>query len=76
MSNKEIVPTDQSDQKRKAITLAIGGVAGALIGLAGAYLLVQNAERENEPIEISTGEGVKLAVLVFGLLRSIATLHD
>ena len=73
MSNKEIVP---ADQKRKAITLAIGGVAGALIGLAGAYMLVQNAERENKPIEISTGEGVKLAVLVFGLLRSIATLHD
>ena len=73
MSNKEIVP---ADQKRKAITLTIGGVAGALIGLAGAYLLVQNAERENKPIEISTGEGVKLAVMVFGLLRSIATLHD
>jgi ABC-type uncharacterized transport system permease subunit len=73
MSNKEIVPTDP---KRKAITLAIGGVAGALIGLAGAYLLVQNAERENNPIEISTGEGVKLAVMVFGLLRSIATLHE
>jgi len=73
MSNKEIVP---ADQKRKAITLTIGGVAGALIGLAGAYMLVQNAERENKPIEISTGEGVKLAVMVFGLLRSIATLHD
>ena len=73
MSNKEIVP---AEQKRKAITLTIGGVAGALIGLAGAYLLVQNAERENKPIEISTGEGVKLAVMVFGLLRSIATLHD
>jgi len=73
MSNKEIVAVDQ---KRKTITLAIGGVAGALIGLAGAYMLVQNAERQNEPIEISTGEGVKLAVLVFSLLRSIATLHD
>lgn len=75
MSNKEIVP-DPSDQKRKTIALAIGGVAGALIGLAGAYLLVQNAERDNKPIEISPGEGVRLAVLVFGLLRSVATLHD
>lgn len=73
MSNNEIVAVDQ---KRKTITLAIGGVAGALIGLAGAYMLVQSAERENEPIEISPSEGVKLAVLVFGLLRSIATLHD
>jgi hypothetical protein len=73
MSNKELMPIDQ---KRKTITLAIGGVAGALIGLAGAYLLVQNAERDSRPIEISTSEGVKLAVLIFGLLRSVATLHD
>jgi hypothetical protein len=73
MSNQEVIPFDQ---KRKNITLAIGGVAGALVGLAGAYMLVQNAERNNQPIEISTGEGVKLAVLVFGLLRNIATLHE
>jgi len=73
MTNKEIVAIDP---KRKNITLAIGGVAGALIGLAGAYMLVQNAERQNEPIEISTGEGVKLAVLIVSLLPSIATLHD
>jgi hypothetical protein len=73
MSNQEVIPFDQ---KRKTITLAIGGVAGALVGLAGAYMLVQNAERNDRPIEISAGEGVKLAVLVFGLLRSIATLHD
>jgi hypothetical protein len=75
MSDQITVPADQN-QKRKAITLAIGGVMGALIGLAGAYLLVQNAERDNKPIEISTGEGIRLAVLVFGLLRSVATLHE
>ena len=75
MSDRAIEPADQN-QKKKAITLAIGGVMGALIGLAGAFLLVQNAERDNKPIEISTGEGVKLAVMVFGLLRSIATLHE
>jgi hypothetical protein len=73
MSDQTIEP---ADQKRKAITLAIGGVMGALIGLAGAYMLVQNAERDNKPIEISTGEGIRLAVLVFGLLRSVATLHE
>ena len=73
MSDQAIEPANQN---RKAVTLAIGGVMGALIGLAGAFLLVQNAERENKPIEISTGEGIRLAVLVFGLLRSVATLHE
>jgi ABC-type uncharacterized transport system permease subunit len=68
--------TEPANQNRKAVTLAIGGVMGALIGLAGAYLLVQNAERDNKPIEISAGEGIRLAVLVFGLLRSVATLHE
>jgi hypothetical protein len=73
MNDQAIEP---ADQKIKAITLAIGGVMGALIGLAGAYLLVQNAERDNKPIEISPGEGIRLAVLIFGLLRSVATLHE
>ena len=73
MSNQEIMPIDQ---KKKTITLVVGGVAGTLIGLAGAYLLVQNAERSNRPIEINAGEGIRLAVLVFGLLRSVATLHE
>jgi len=53
--------------------LLIGGVIGAVVGVAAAYLLVQRS-KEGEAPEVSLGEGVKLGVLVLGLLRSIANL--
>jgi hypothetical protein len=53
--------------------LIIGGVLGALVGVAAAYLLIQRAE-EDKPPKMNVGEGVKLGVMVFGLLRSIASL--
>jgi len=53
--------------------LMIGGVLGALVGVAAAYLYIQRAQEEQK-LEISAGEGVKIGVLVLGLLRSIATL--
>ena len=73
MSEQSVLPITE---KQKTTALVIGGALGALIGLAGAYLLVQNAQRDQKPISVSPGEGVRLAVLVFGLLRSIATLHE
>ena len=56
--------------------LILGGVLGALVGLAGSYLLVKNAEKTGEDIEITFPEWVRLGLLVLGLLRSIATLHQ
>jgi hypothetical protein len=60
----------------KPKVLIIGAVIGALVGLGAAFLLAQNAEEEGKPPQISTGEGVKLGVLVMGLLRTVATLGE
>jgi len=60
----------------KSRTLLIGALAGALVGLGAAYLLLQRAEREHKPLKMSAGEGVKLGVLVFGLLRQVAQLGE
>jgi hypothetical protein len=57
----------------KPKVLIIGGVVGAAVGIAAAYLLIQRSETDGPP-DVSVGEGVKLGVLVFGLLRSIANL--
>jgi hypothetical protein len=62
-------------QSWKPKALIVGGILGALIGVAAAYLFIQNTKDE-EPLGITAGEGVKLGVLVFGLLRSIATLGE
>lgn len=79
---KQITPAaedqlEKSMETWKVKTLAIGGVIGAMVGLAGAFMLVQNAEKRNvQNVSISTGEGFRLGVLVFGLLRQISTLHE
>ena len=54
--------------------LVIGAVVGALTGLAGAYLLIQRAKRRAEPPNLNASEGIRLGLLVFGLLRQVAML--
>ena len=72
MEELEVIP--QETWKTKA--LVIGGVIGLLSGLLAAYLLIQRAKKQNQMPELSAGEGVKLGVLVFGLLRQVATLGE
>jgi gas vesicle protein len=53
-----------------------GALVGALTGLIAAMLLARRAERNERETAITTGESLKLGVLVFGLLRAIASLSD
>lgn len=60
----------------KSRTLLFGAIVGALAGVGAAYLLVQRAEREGRSPEMTAGEGVKLGLLVLGLLRQVAQLGE
>ena len=62
-------------EKRNTILLA-GALIGAVTGLIGASMLIRRAEREGGETSITTGDGLKLGVMVFGLLRAIASLGD
>jgi hypothetical protein len=53
-----------------------GALIGAITGLIAAVLLTRRAERTGSETALTTGEGMKLGVLVFGLLRAIASLGD
>lgn len=66
----------QVDVNWKPKVLVFGAILGALVGVVAAYMFIQNSPSEDAPPEMSAGEGVKLGVLVFGLLRSIATLGE
>lgn len=57
-------------------TLITGAVLGALIGLGGAYLLVKSSEQEGHQVNITTGDGIRLGLLVMGLLRQVAQLGE
>lgn len=53
-----------------------GAILGAVVGLIAAGMLIQRSEKKNLDPQVSPVEGVKLGLLVFGLLREIAQLGD
>ena len=53
-----------------------GALLGALIGLVAALLITRRAEKNERETAITTGEGIKIGALIFGLLRAIASLGD
>lgn len=54
----------------------LGVIIGAATGLVAAMLLNRRAVRDQRTTAITAGEGLKLGVLVFGLLRAISSLGD
>lgn len=54
-------------------TLLLGGVLGMLTGLGAAYMIVQRSEDESPP-EMGAADGVRLGLLLLGLLRQIGEL--
>jgi hypothetical protein len=47
-----------------------------LIGVGGAYLLIQNAEKQGNVVSVTAGDGVKLGLMVLGVLRQVAALGE
>ena len=56
--------------------IVFGVLIGAATGLVAAMLLNRRAVRDERTTAITTGEGVKLGVLLVGLLRAIASLGE
>ncbi len=57
-------------------TLIYGVLIGAATGLIAALLLNRRAAEDGEETHITTGEGLKLGVMLVGLLRAISSLGD
>jgi hypothetical protein len=66
----EITPAGSSDSR----ILVAGAVIGALVGLGAAYLIANRVEETGQPVKMSSGEGIKLGLLVLGVLRQIASM--
>ncbi len=60
----------------KGRTLFYGALIGAATGLVAAMLLNRRADKTERETAITAGEGLKLGVLVLGLLRAIGSLAD
>ena len=57
-------------------TILFGVLIGAATGLVAAMLLNRRPTKNGEMTAITAGDGVKLGVMVFGLLRAIASLGE
>jgi len=76
MEETQMDEITQPENTMKLQTLAIGGVLGALVGIAAAYLLTRRAEQQGSQLSITPRKGVQLGVLLAGLLRSILSLGE
>ena len=74
MEESEII--EAVDESWKMKVLLIGGTVGLLAGLGGAYLLIQRSDREEEQPVLNLVEGIKLGVLLLGLLRQVSQLGE
>ncbi|HEX9797705.1 MAG TPA: hypothetical protein VGA52_12025 [Anaerolineales bacterium] len=72
MDSEELM--QNQDEGWKGRLLLAGGLVGALTGLGIAYLMVQRAERRGGDLELSSGEGLRLGLLLLGMLRQVADL--
>jgi hypothetical protein len=66
----------EEDTQWRTRVLIVGGLLGALIGLGASYLLIQRADREGTQVKMGTGEGIRLGMLVLGMLRQIGRLGE
>jgi hypothetical protein len=58
----------------KGKVLLIGGLIGALTGLGAAYVIISKSHEHDEPPKIGAGDGVRLGLLLLGLVRQIGEL--
>ena len=59
----------------KTRTILYGVMIGAATGLVAAMVWNRRAEEEGTT-EITAGDGVRLGVMLFGLLRAIASMGE
>jgi len=67
---------DSTNGNWKMRILLLGGLAGAVTGLAAAYLLVRRAEERGVEPHLEAGEGIRLGLLLLGLLRQVSALTE
>ncbi|NCP86069.1 MAG: hypothetical protein CO094_11670 [Anaerolineae bacterium CG_4_9_14_3_um_filter_57_17] len=60
----------------RAVTLFAGALIGAVAGVIAAGLVHRRAQKNERNTALTPGEGIKIGLLVFGLLRAIASLGD
>ena len=72
MKNTAIEKSDAWQNK----TLIIGAALGALTGLGAAYFLIQRTKESGGEPTFTPSEGLKLSLLLLGLIRQVVQLFE
>ena len=54
--------------------MLIGAIVGAIAGVIGASILIQQAQKNNTQPQLTAGDGVKVGLGVLAVLRLLAEL--
>jgi hypothetical protein len=54
--------------------MLIGAIVGAVAGVIGASILIQQAQKNNTQPQLTAGDGVKVGLGVLAVLRLLAEL--
>lgn len=74
--NTRLEAQTRADTSWKIRAMIVGATLGALTGLGAAYLLTKRAEQSGRSLSLTPAKGVKLGVLLAGLLRSILSWDE
>jgi hypothetical protein len=68
-------PDDELKSWKTKVMIA-GAIIGALAGAGAAFIYTQRAQDPYHKPEFTSGDGVKLGLLLLGLLRQVSSLGD
>ena len=54
--------------------MIIGAIIGAITGMGAGYLIAQNSQANESDSALTTGDGLRLGVMLFGFLRQLSQL--
>ena len=67
----------ENNNNWKTKTLVMSVLIGAAVGLGTGYLLTRSAEEQGgQPPEMTTGDAIKAALGIFGVVRGIVALGE
>jgi glycerol uptake facilitator-like aquaporin len=65
---------EMEEKKDNSLIYIIGGVAGALLGVAVAHVLLKSSESDEKPLQITPQKGVQIGLHTANFIHGLLSL--